>query len=513
MDLRRVAALDNGTAAQSFSLDTQPRTMSTAGLFGHAVRGVRWIALSRFVVQVVTWFFTLFVIRLLKPSDYGLISMAGLVTTLAGLLLDAGLGAAFVQRRNVTEDVYRAATTALIIGTAGAILIIQAVAGGIARYFNAELLEPVLRVYSLQFLLSAFTVVSYAILTVEMRFRELAIVQIVFGIGQALMTILLAVLGAGVWSLVVGVLFGGVLKALLLMQYAKPPRGLCMRFSLLRPYVRFSGFLLAQRATWFWAEQADQFFIASSLGALPLGTFAVAKNLAQMPLDRAGEVINQVALPSFAAVQGDMAKWLHGYEKLIRLASAVSYPMFWGAAAVAPVALPLVLGDKWTETVLPFILLCLMLPLRVAHSLSATTLLAIGRADVSFKAVGVWAVVLSPLFFVGAHYGLVQVALAWTLGFPLAYLWCILIIARNLKIPARAMIAPMLAPASAGAVAALAAVVTGWACRGLPPAAILLMQTTAGIAAYVAFVRFSLAPLYSELRDLVEQLIRRRALS
>lgn len=487
--------------------------MNTAGLFGRAVSGVRWIALSRLIVQLVTWVFTLVVIRLLKPADYGLISMAGLVTTLASMLLDAGLGTAFVQRRNVSADVYRAAATALLIGAAGAITIIQVAAAGIARYFSAPLLDPVLRLYSLQFLFSALMVVPSAILTVEMRFRELAIVQIVFGVGQALMTILLALLGAGVWALVGGVLFGAILKSLLLIKYAAPPRGFSGRFSLLRPYVRFSGFLLAQRVLWFWAEQADVFFIARSLGPVPLGTFSVAKNLAQMPLDRVGEVVNQVALPSFAAVRGDMATWLLGYRKLIRLVSAASYPIFWGAAAVAPVALPLVLGNKWADTVVPFALVCLVLPLRVAHSLTVTALLAIGRADVSFKTVAVWALVLSPLFVVGLRYGVTGVALAWALGFPVVYLCCIGIMARDLKIPIRALVSPMLGPCTAGALSAFVALASGWLCRGLLPSiAVLFIQTMLSIAVYVAFIRLGLAPLYRELRELFAQLVRRRSL-
>jgi teichuronic acid exporter len=486
--------------------------VNTAGLFGRAIGGVRWIALSRLIVQLVTWGFTLVVIRLLKPADYGLISMAGLVTTLAGMLLDAGLGAAFVQRRNMSADVYRAAATALLVGALGAIIIIQATAGGLARYFSAPLLDPVLRVYSLQFLFSALMVVPTAILTVEMRFRELAIVQILFGIGQALMTILLAILGAGVWSLVGGVLFGAALKSLLLLKYAAPPRGFSREFSLLRPYVSFSGFLLAQRVLWFWAEQADQFFIARSLGPVPLGTFSVAKNLAQMPLDRVGEVVNQVALPSFAAVRGDMETWLLGYRKLIRLVSAASYPIFWGAAAVAPVALPLILGSKWANTIVPFILICLALPLRVAHSLTVTALLAIGRADISFKTVAVWAIVLSPLFFVGLRYGLTGVALGWALGFPVVYLCCLLIIGRDLKIPIGSMLEPMLGPAAAGATSAFVAVAFGWLCLGLlPPGTVLVIQAILSIAVYIAFVRIGLTPLYRELQDVRGQLMWRRA--
>ncbi len=53
-----------------------------------------------------------------------------------------------------------------------------------------------------------------------------------------------------------------------------------------------------------------------------------------------------MSLPSFAAVQDDAQRWRDGLRKLIRLASATSFPVFWGMAAVAPAALPLLLGPK-----------------------------------------------------------------------------------------------------------------------------------------------------------------------
>src|SRR5262249_10544468 len=154
---------------------------------------------------------------------------------------------------------------------ATAVLIVQVAAGSLATYFSTPLVAPVLRAYSAQFLISAFGVVPGALLLAQLRFRELAIIQVLFGIAQAVATILLALSGAGVWSLVGGVLIGNTLRVALLTYSAKPPLRMSLRFSLLRPYWSFSGYLLLQRMLWFWAEQADQFFIARFQGSAPLG--------------------------------------------------------------------------------------------------------------------------------------------------------------------------------------------------------------------------------------------------
>lgn len=477
----------------------------TKDVYSRAVHGVRWIGFSKIIAQAAAWVSTIFVIRLLSPADYGIMSMAGLVTILAGMLLDAGLGAAFVQRREVPEPVLRSAVTALMIGSAFAILIVQLIASPIAAFFSEPKLAPVLRLISLQFILSALLVVPNALLTAQMRFRELAISQAAFTIIQCLATVALAVFGAGVWSLVIGTLIGSLIRLILLHRQAPPPKGLSWDFSLLRPYLAFSSYLVAQRFAWFWVEQADQFVIGRLMGAAPLGTFSVAKNLAQMPLDRTAEIVNQVSLPSFAAVQGDLERWERGFTKLIRLASAVSFPIFWGMAAVAPTAIPIVLGDKWSSAIVPFMLICAILPLRTAHSLSSTALLAIGRADVSFKTVMLWAAVLTPMFVFGVSYGLEGIAAAWAIGFPLIYLVSAYIISKALRLHWRTMLLPMAAPMIAAAGCAVAArgfelISSQWLSFPLMQ---LIGQVIAGAIVYIILLRLTSPRLFGEMSDVV----------
>jgi teichuronic acid exporter len=488
--------------------------MNDRGLFARAVVNLRWFVLWRTIAQAVTWCLTLVVIRLLRMSDYGIMSMAGLITVFLHLVLDGGLRTAFVQRDCTTEDEYRVANTVLIAGATAAVLAIQLVAAPVAVFFREPSLEGVLRLYALQFFTSALSVVPGAMLTAQMRFRELGGIQSARGISTAATTLGLAICGAGVWSLVIGILVGGCINVVLLVRYARPPLGLSLKISLLRPYVRFSWYVMAQQLLEFWIEEADQLLIAKFLGAAPLGVYSVARNLAQMPVDKTGWLVNQVSLPSFAAVQSDMKRWSSGYLKFIRLVSAIAFPLFWGMAAVGPVALPFVLGEKWAPTALPFVLLCIPLPLRAARSLSSTALLGLGRSDISFKAIAAWAAILTPLLFLGVHYGMIGVACAWALGFPIVYFCYVLIVSNELRITIGSLLAPMAVPAIAGAacaaLAALAALIT---IGKIPTIAVLALQITSGLLCYVLVVKIRSGALYKEMLDLIGQLFGRQRYS
>jgi teichuronic acid exporter len=488
--------------------------MHEQSLFARTVVNLRWFALWRAVAQSVSWCLTLISIRLLRSSDYGLISMAGMGTLFLQLVLDGGLRAAFVQRQSTTAEEYRAANTVLITGAIAAVLLIQLIAGPVAEFFHAPSLKGVLRLYSLQFVTSALAVIPGAILTTQMRFRELAEIQSATGIGTAVTTLALAASGAGVWSLVIGLLFGGCINVVLLVRHARPPLRLNFRLSLLRPYVRFSWYIVAQRVLEFWIEEADQFLIGKFLGAAPLGVYSIARTLAQAPIEKTGGLVNQVSLPSFAAVQNDMARWTSGYLKFIRLVSAIAFPMFWGMAAVGPVALPLLLGKKWTSTVVPFMVLCLPLPLRAVRSLSTIALLGLGRSDVSFKFMVAWVVILTPLLALGMRFGMIGVACAWAFGFPAVYVCYILIVSRELRIKAKSMLAPMKVPALAGVASAAIAGFVGWMTIGrLPSIVVLLLQISTGFLCYIAFLRKGSLALYMEMSQLIRQLLGRRGSS
>jgi O-antigen/teichoic acid export membrane protein len=344
----------------------------------------------------------------------------------------------------------------------------------------------------------------------QMRFKPLGIASALAGVGGSLITLVLALNDFGVWALVLGGLGLAGIKTLSLNLSAGRPVGFSLRISHLRSYLPFSANLIAQRIVWFYVEQIDRLIIGKALGAAPLGSYSVARQLSHMPLDRTAEIVNQVTLPSFSAVQSEKERWHSALQKLVRLASAVSYPLFFGMAAVAPVALPLLLGERWQGAVWPFVLFCLALPLRTAHSLLATVLFALGRADVSLKIVLIWALVLSPLFVLGVFFGVTGVAAAWAVGFPLVYLLGVRAVAQSLSIPTEGLWAPMFAPALS-ATGCVAVVFLVYAlCDGrFPPTVTLALEISAGALTYVLLLRALSRSAFHEIIDLVRRFTRR----
>ena len=73
----------------------------------------------------------------------------------------------------------------------------------LSSFFKTEELTAVLRVLSIAFVLKAMTIVPTALLTRNMRFRSIAIVEITSTFVSGVLGVGAAAMGAGYWALVI----------------------------------------------------------------------------------------------------------------------------------------------------------------------------------------------------------------------------------------------------------------------------------------------------------------------
>jgi teichuronic acid exporter len=74
-----------------------------------------WLGAFKFLSQLITWSITIFVMRILRPEDYGLMALAAVFTTFFILINELGLGAALVQRQDVSKSILQGVLGLLII--------------------------------------------------------------------------------------------------------------------------------------------------------------------------------------------------------------------------------------------------------------------------------------------------------------------------------------------------------------------------------------------------------------
>jgi O-antigen/teichoic acid export membrane protein len=108
---------------------------------------------------------------------------------------------------------------------------------------------------------------------------------------------------------------------------------------------RYSGALLC-RLLWVLYAASDRAILGRLTGNLSLGFFAMASQIALKPLD-VSLIVNQLAGPLLAEVQGDVQVMRTCLARSIRIVAWITLPMCVGMLLVAEDAVRIVLTEKW----------------------------------------------------------------------------------------------------------------------------------------------------------------------
>src|SRR5262245_15679419 len=160
---------------------------------------------------------TLVLARLLDPADFGVVAFALAITAYLSRLVDGGMNAALVQRRDANDP--RVYSTVFWLAN-GSALVLFAVCWVIAPYV-ADLggnpdITSVFRALAAVFVIASLGAARVALLQHSLSFKKLAVPQVVGGLGKGIISIALAFAGAGVWSLVGGQLAGALIGLIVL---------------------------------------------------------------------------------------------------------------------------------------------------------------------------------------------------------------------------------------------------------------------------------------------------------
>lgn len=414
------------------------------------VSGLGWMAGANFLGQLITWTITIVVMRLLSPADYGLLAMSSVFVSFLLMMASAGLGPALIQATEIDDSKLGQILGLIIILNSGLFLLLFASAPLIATYFNENRLTVIIRVLSTQLVVSSFAVIPDAMLGRELKFKTRALIDLASNIAAGILTLVLAMSGYGVWSLVAGTMLSVSTKTIGLNLFAPHIRWPKLSFYGISPMLAFGGNVTAGRILWFFYSQADMFIAGKLLGKDALGFYSVAMHLASLPVQKISGVLNQVAFPAFSKIQNDPDFISSQVLKSVRILSFFSFPILWGISSVAPELVNLFLGGKWQQAILPLQILPAIMPLRMISNFLPAAVDAVGQPSVTVKNLVVASIVMPSAFFVGGHWGLEGLCIAWILVFPMVFVSNLLRIAPAINLKALAIFKAMAKPAIAG---------------------------------------------------------------
>ena len=317
------------------------------GLKGRTISSGSVTLGAQAVQFVLTLGSTMILARLLTPQDFGFVAMAATVIGFLRILNDAGLSTATVQREGITHaQVSNLFWTNAIVGGVISLLVMIS-APAVAWFFREPRLVPVTMILCTTFLVTGFTVQHLALLKRQMRFKIIAIIQIISMLAGFLLGIGMAWFGYGYWSLV-GMYVSTPLVAFVLTWWASPWRPqLPTKGCGTRSLLNFGANMTASSFVWSVARGSDSLLIGRVYGPTSLGLYSRAAALLNRPVEQFVGPLEAVFVPTLSRLQAEPERYrrifLQTYEVI-----AVSSFLFSGLLLALSHPLTLVvLGWKW----------------------------------------------------------------------------------------------------------------------------------------------------------------------
>ena len=404
--------------------------------------------------QALQFLVSIVMARLLLPSQFGEAALAYSITAFAMIFTDLGLSAAIVHAPRVTEELLSSAFWLSALTGLGLTIATCVLAFPVAAIYGKPELLGLLIVASLNFTFSCGGV-HLALLERSLNFRRIAFIETVCALIGSLVAPLLALLGFGVYSLMIGPLFWTCLSTALFWANVRWwPRRWASRREI-RDLWMFSRGLVGFNVINYWSRNLDNLLLGGTVSSGELGQYSRSYNLMMIPVGQMGGVMMRVLFPALSRMQDEPKRMARAWSRaLAAVSGSFAMPLALTMAATAPAMVKVLYGQKWMGMVPVLEVLSIAAVPQIVGAATGGAYRAAGRTGLLFK-VGVASTTLAIVAIIaGLPWGIMGVAITFMLSCWIIVPISVGPLARILGVPLSNLLLPIIAgwgPAAAAA--------------------------------------------------------------
>lgn len=384
-----------------------------------AMNGGKWITLSTVISTLFQFTQVAILARLLSPSDFGIVSVSNLIIAFFQIFANLGFSNSIIYKQESDRQVLSTLYLLNLIVGVVIFVVIYFSTPYIISFYHEPKLERVVKLASYYFLIVYFGQLYLFLLEKELRFRSVAIIDIVGTVVGSGVTITLAYSGYEELSLIIGSLVMQTIRTGLLILFGMKFFIPTWFFNLrdVNEHLRFGLFNLGDGLLGFIQSNADSIFIGGMLGVKLLGYYTIAFQLAIFPIGKLNPIILQVAYPILAKMKDNTANLKQSYLKILDFISYCNLPLLAGLYITAESVVPLFYGPGWEKTIeLIRIFVFVGAFSSLSHPLF-TLAFTKGKPNLLFYLnLGTLFVKLPLVYLFGTYYGVTGIAVAFVLA-------------------------------------------------------------------------------------------------
>ncbi len=324
--------------------------------------------------------------RKLSPTDFGLVAIAGVLMSFIMLSTSATVGPYVINNHSDDFAERDQAAFWLNLTFTTAIVSVYFIAiPHISKFYNEPLLSTVLVVLSIKFLFAQLSVVPDSIVKRSLNYHQLVIRNTFLNFISIIISIIMALSGFGVWSLVIPDLLVTIPRFLIVLRMSKWKPKFQFHTNLWKEIYSYSKYIIAGTLLGGLINDGDTLILGRIAGSEQLAFYDRSWRTANLVSSNVVSVIGDVSQPAFSALGKSEERLRNAYTRTLRTLSIISFPLLIGMFVLADDLILTLYGPNWTNSIILLRVFTIFALQRSVFSITSTVYNVIRKPEIGFK--------------------------------------------------------------------------------------------------------------------------------
>ncbi len=367
--------------------------------------GLFWTFGERIIAQLVSFAVTIVLARLIAPEAYGIVEIVVVFIALANATITGGLGNALIQKKDADDTDFSSICYVNIGLGVFLYLIVFFSAPYIEKFYSFDSLAVVLQVMALKLPLAGLNSVQHAYVSKHLIFKKFFFSTLIGTVISAVVGIVMAYMGFGVWALVAQYLTNSTIDTIVLwLTIGWHPQKL-FSWKSVRNLVPYGGRILIASVVDELYQNIRSLLIGKFFGSADLAYYNKGKQFPNIVVNNINSSVIKVLFPSLSKHQDDKAHFKNMLRKAMRFSAFVLFPIMVLVAALGEPIVRILLTERWLPCVPYIAVFCIGLMFRPVNSCNLQGVKAIGASrtylwlEIIKKIVGLLIMIISLVLF------------------------------------------------------------------------------------------------------------------
>ncbi|GIM54974.1 lipopolysaccharide biosynthesis protein [Capnocytophaga cynodegmi] len=345
-----------------------------------------WVLVERFGYSGINLLSMVILARLLTSYEFGLIGTITIITSISNMIIESGLGASLVNKKNINQKDYNTVFTFNLLMSFLLYILIFTFAPSIASYFGEIILADIIRVLSLTLIFNAFSVIQRVILIKNLLFKKQSFISILSLLISVSISIFAATKGWGTWAIVLQlVLYSGIYSVFVFFTIKYIPR---IQFSLksFKELFGFGGRVMISGVIQVSYSDIISSVISKVYAIQTTGLYTQSQKLIGFPVYFFRSLFDGAAFPILSKIndKNDFKRMVSQINRGIYL---LAFPLLIAIPFNSKEIIKIVLGEHWIEANKIFTILSMGVIVSLVDVATFSTLKSAGESK-SFLSLG-----------------------------------------------------------------------------------------------------------------------------